>query len=128
MFCLHSAAFFITPIPAQYAVGREGEDITISCIPDVTLTIQWIKDSLPIYADKSKYILSPSDKNYTLTIKNVSKSDGGMYTCLPPAAFNVTIQVIIINGMYFCVFILHFNKHVHSICDWILENQPICHI
>ena len=104
---MHSIDILIRPNPAEYAVGREGEDITISCVPDIADTvIQWQRDSVPITADGLKYTFAPPDMHHTLTIHNATTSDSGRYICMP-SAFNATtvgIQVFVINGMLSHVF------------------------
>jgi len=88
----------IIPKPAKYATGRVGEDITLSCIPDDTsAVINWQKDTVPVTADESKYTFSPIGVNHMLTIKSVTKTDSGSYTC-SAGGTTIAIEVIVING------------------------------
>ena len=101
---LYIVAIPIIPKPAKYAAGRVGEDITISCIPDDTgIVINWQKDTVPITADESKYTFSPTGIDHMLTIKSITKSDSGSYTC-SAAGTTIAIEVIVINGMYVCMY------------------------
>ena len=107
MLSMYSIDILIRPNPAEYAVGREGEDITISCVPDIADTVmQWQRDSVPITVDGLKYTFAPPNMHHTLTIHNATTSDRGRYICMP-SAFNATtvgIQVFVINGMLSHVF------------------------
>ena len=99
---MYSTDVLITPNPAEYAFGRVGEDITISCVPDIIDTvIQWQKDSVPVSFNGLKYTFGPPELHHTLTIRNVTTSDSGRYTCMPSIANNtiIRIQVFVINGM-----------------------------
>ena len=99
---MHSVDIVITPNPLEYAVGKEGENITISCVPDIVDTVmQWQKDSVPISSNGLKYTFGPPELHHTLTIHNATTSDSGRYTCMPSVANDttITIQVFVINGM-----------------------------
>ena len=106
---IYTVAISITPKPAKYASGTVGEDITISCIPDDTgVVINWQKDAIPITADESKYTFSPPLVDHMLTIKSVVKSDSGSYNCSAAGA-TIAIEVIVINGMYICMYICMYD-------------------
>ena len=98
MLSVHSIDFLITPKPALFVASREGEHISISCVPDINTEIQWRRLSMPISADGLKYTFSPPNMGHTLTINNLTTSDRGLYTCFANGT-TVSIEVYVINGM-----------------------------
>lgn len=106
-----SLDILITPEPHRYAVGREGEDIKISCIPSNNTAMNWFKSTQQVRGEGLKYNFSPPGMGHTLTIKKATKDDSGIYSCSPSTINSVTaaIQVIVINGKIYNYYIIHLN-------------------
>lgn len=69
--------------PPQNGTYRNGVDLsaTLRCEVDTDVTVYWIHKNKVILLSSKYLIASPSTGNYSLTIKDLGRSDTGMYNC-----------------------------------------------
>ena len=85
-----------TPDAAEIPlVFTEGQDVTLKALMSKHLTITWLKDDKPI-KQSGHYDIDAKEGVHTLTIKNVTPGDSGVYKCEATddstSTFNVTIK------------------------------------
>ena len=85
-----------TPDAAEIPlVFTEGQDVTLKALMSKHLIITWLKDDEPI-KPSSHYDIDAKEGFHSLTIKNVTPNDSGVYKCEATddstSTFNVTIK------------------------------------
>lgn len=76
-------------------IFKQGQDVSLKALMSKHVSVTWLKDDQPI-RKSSRYDVNAKEGVHTLTIKNVTPADAGVYRCEgtddSTSTFNVTIK------------------------------------